>query len=289
MKDNLTLWVLITTMNSWIYRVKKDLLPQLQGVDEVIISHQITNNFTKPEEKKLWENVKYFFMKEKGLSKNRNNTLEKSTTDICHICDDDLNYIKWFEDIIKNEYEKNNFDVITFQAENENWKKHFRLKEWKHNHFSVLKIWSWGITFNKKSLNWNDIKFDKDFWLGSNYPVWEENIFLSDCLKKGLKMHHCNKSIVLHKDESSWIDYREDLIIARIKVFKRLFWFFWWFFWAFYFSIFHYKYYRDKFSIFNFFSLSFKWFLNYLICKSYFIYISWRDFTKWDKIMSSRS
>lgn len=30
-------------------------------------------------------------------------------------------------------------------------------------------------------------------------------------------------------------------------------------------------------------------FLNFLILKSYFVFLSWKDFTKWDKIMSSRS
>jgi hypothetical protein len=36
-------------------------------------------------------------------------------------------------------------------------------------------------------------------------------------------MYHSNKSIVVHSDESSGIDYRKELILARIKVFKKLF------------------------------------------------------------------
>lgn len=258
MKNNLTLSVLITTMNDWIYRVKSELLNQLKYVDEVIISHQITDNNIKPEKEKLWENVKYFYMNEKWLSKNRNNALKNSTWDICYICDDDLNFNQWFIDIIKNQYNNSNYDIITFQAENEKWKKHFNVNEWNHNRFSILKIWSIWITFNRKSLINNNIYFDEKFWLGSKYPVWEENIFLMECFNKWLKMFHSDKAIVIHSDESSGIDYRRDLIISRIKVFKRLFWFIWWFAGVFYFTLLHYKYYKDKFSVVEFFILSFK-------------------------------
>lgn len=64
MKNNLTLSVLITTMNENIFRVERELLPQLRNIDEIVISHQITDgkeyflkNFSK--------NVKYVFMNEK--------------------------------------------------------------------------------------------------------------------------------------------------------------------------------------------------------------------------------
>jgi hypothetical protein len=37
-------------MNNSIHRVKRDLLPQLSAVDEVIISHQITDDRIQAEE-----------------------------------------------------------------------------------------------------------------------------------------------------------------------------------------------------------------------------------------------
>lgn len=263
MQNNPTLWVLITTMNSSIERVKKELLPQLKWVDEIIISHQITDENIKPEIQSLWENVKYVYMFEKWLSKNRNNALKYSKSDICYICDDDLNFISWFENIIKNEYKKSNFDIITFQAQNGLWKKHFNIKEGKHNRLSILKVSSIWITFKRKSILEKWLNFDENFWLWTNFPVWEENIFLTDCYKKWLKMYHSDKSIVIHSDESSWVDYRRELVTARIKVFKRLFWIIWWFAWIFYFTILHYKYYKNKFSILEFFILSFKSLMNY--------------------------
>jgi hypothetical protein len=104
--NNLTLGILITTCNENIKRVKKDLVPNLiknKNIDEIIISHQIFDKITKPEKNLTKGKVKYFYMFEKGLSKNRNNCLKNSKSDICHICDDDLIYLKDFSKIIKTE------------------------------------------------------------------------------------------------------------------------------------------------------------------------------------------
>jgi glycosyltransferase involved in cell wall biosynthesis len=260
--NNFTLGILITTCNENIKRVKKDLVPNLiknKNIDEIIISHQIFDKITKPEKNLTKGKVKYFYMFEKGLSKNRNNCLKNSKSDICHICDDDLIYLKDFSKIIKTEYLKNkNLDLITFQATKENNKNHFDVKQGKHNSLSILKIWSWGITFKRKSILNKNIKFDETFGLGSKWCVGEENIFLKDCLDKKLKMIHCDNSIVFHKDESSGLNYRDNLIISRIKVFKRLFGFVGGFLGIFYFTIFKYKEYKNKYSFFKYFWLSFK-------------------------------
>ncbi len=260
MKNNITLSILITTMNEKIERVKNELIPQLKNVDEIIISHQITDKNIIPEEDSLGDNIKYIFMREKWLSKNRNHALKYATSDICHICDDDLDFVDWFEEIIKNTYRRLDADLISFQAQAPNWKKHFPVKKWKHTRFSILRIWSWWITFRREILAKNNIVFDENFWLGAKYPVWEENIFLTDCYKKWLKMYHSNEAIVIHPEESSGIDYkdRQDLIIARIKLWKRVLGIFWGIIAIPYFTLFHYKYYKKYFDFWKFLSLSCK-------------------------------
>jgi hypothetical protein len=85
--------------------------------------------------------------------------------------------------------------------------------------------------------------------LGAKYDTGEENIFLKDCYDKGLTMWHSDKAIVIHPDESSGIQYRKELIIARIKVFKRMYGFIGGVAAIPYFTILHYKRYKSKFSI----------------------------------------
>ena len=264
MKKNkkLTLGILITTCNSNIKRVKKELLPKLikdNEIDEVIISHQIFDKNIKPEKELIKGKIKYFYMFKKGLSKNRNNGIKNSKSDICHICDDDLVYLENFSNIIKEEYLKNNsLDVITFQALDEKNQKHFKIKKGKHNKLSILKIWSCGITFKRNSILNKKIKFDENFGLGSKWVCGEENIFLKNCLDEKLNLFHSDKSIVFHKKESSGFKFRDELIISRIKVFKRLFGFLGGIFGVIYFTIFKYNEYKNKYSFIKYFWLSLK-------------------------------
>lgn len=254
MKNNIKLSIIIPTFNEKIERVKKELLPQLKDVYEVVISHQITNPSIIPETENLWHNVKYIYMYDKWLSKNRNNAIKHATWDICHICDDDLDYVNWFQDVILNTYQKFDADLITFDAINENWESHYNLQTKKHSNFSLLNIWSIWITFQRK----NNIFFDEKFWLGTAMKTWEDNIFLIDCLKTWLKIYHQNTPIVIHPDESSGHVFDDDMIFARIQVWKRMFWFMWWVLAVFYFTFTKYRLYKDKYSLWMHFSLSCK-------------------------------
>lgn len=78
MKD-IQISVLITTMDDRITVVIKNLLPQLTSVYEVIISHQITDKKYHIHDIVFPDNVRYIYDYSVGLSKNRNNALEKAT------------------------------------------------------------------------------------------------------------------------------------------------------------------------------------------------------------------
>lgn len=253
---NPTLWVLITTMNSGIDRVKSNLISKLSDADEIIVSHQITDSDIYPEKESLGDNVSYHYMYNTWLSKNRNCALKASYSDICHICDDDIEILPWYVDIIKEAYKNNDSDVITFQAINEVWELHFNASEWKHNSVSILRIWSWGVTFSRNAVLEKNILFDENFWLWAKYPVGEENIFLHDCHRLGLKTQHINYPIVMHPTESSWHNYRDELVISRIKLWKRMWGKFGWVAAVLYFTVFDYKHYKISYSPYSFFVLS---------------------------------
>ena len=263
--NTLTLGILITTCNENIKKVKKNLLPKLiknKGVDEIIISHQIFDEKTKPEKNLTKGKVKYLFLKNKGVSKNRNNCLKYSTSDICHICDDDVIYLKDFEKKIKEEYKKNeNFDLITFQAINQYNVKRYKVKEGRHNIIIPLRLSACGMSFRRKPIIKKNIIFDENFGLGAKYCCGEENIFLKECVDKKLNLRHSNKIIVLHKDlkeKNKLILYKDLLIISRIQVFKKIYGFLGGVFAVFYFSIFKYREYKNKYSFFKYFWISLK-------------------------------
>lgn len=125
----------------------------------------------------------------KGLSQSRNLGLDSlDGTDYVLIADDDVAYVPNFESIIKDSIEKF-IDAfgITFQIitpEGELYKK-YPLNGFNHDWRSILKVSSISVLLNFKRWTQTNVHFDTRFGIGNNYPSGEENIFLSDCLKKG--------------------------------------------------------------------------------------------------------
>lgn len=254
-----TLSILITTMNENIQKVKQNLLPSIRHVDQIVISHQITNEKILPEKGQLWNNIFYTYAKEKGLSRNRNLALAYATGDICYFCDDDLSLMSWFDKTIIDAYMEEHSDVITFQAIDEFWKKHFNVrKSKKHSQHSLLNIWSWGITCKRSAINNSWILFDERFWLGAKHPVSEESIFLIECYRKWLKMRHVDIAIATHPQESSGMKYRKDLITWRVAAIKKLYGRRWSAISIMIYAVLHRPLYRKKYSPWQFLHIAIK-------------------------------
>ena len=96
--------------------------------------------------------------------------------------------------------------IIAFEVANE--AKPNRVKKIKNGKISYLqsmKLSSVQITFKRKSIIDKKIILDEEFGTGSTYYWGEENIFLFDCLRKGLKLYYVPKKIAtLRISESSW-------------------------------------------------------------------------------------
>ncbi|MBA2862111.1 glycosyltransferase family 2 protein [Methanococcus maripaludis] len=219
----LKLCVLITTMNENIKRVKEELLPQLKNC-EVVISHQITNGSIKPYNEILGNNVKYVYMYDKGLSKNRNNALKHATGDICIICDDDVNFVDNFEEKIKSSYSSESIDIVTYKSVDFDGKerKNYPKTKFKHNLKSILSVSSIEISFKRDPVISKGLTFDENFGF-SKYIGCEENIFLKDCLDNGLNVIFVPEQIVIHPIESSGTFWTEHSVYSKGAAFKRMY------------------------------------------------------------------
>lgn len=151
--------------------------------------------------------VDIYSYKEKGLSKSRNEALRKSNCQICLIADDDMTYVDGYEKVVSEAYDKyKDADIIAFYVENA--KDIDNNKEGRLDFLHTLKLCSVQLSFKRSSIVDNDIKFDELFGSGSGkFNQGEENIFLADAFKKGLKVYYVPRKIaVLNQSESSWFN-----------------------------------------------------------------------------------
>lgn len=216
--------ILMSTMNreklSDLSMQHKNILPE----DRITVINQVRKKYQKEISRQ--DIQKILFYNEKGLSRSRNRGLEASSGDIVIIADDDIVYKNNYKKIIEKAYKENpEADVITFQVETPEGQKfkNYPPQKYVHNILSILKVCSIEITFKRERILENEIKFDEQFGLGSQFETGEEAIFLSDCVKKGLKILYIPVVLVKHPKETSGDILNSKGLTDKGAVFLRIY------------------------------------------------------------------
>lgn len=165
---------------------------------------------------------------ERGLSKSRNRALFHSLADICLIADDDMHYeVDLKENIIKTFEAHPDVDIFAFYIERSASFNEKELGKQKQIHkFSSLGLMSVQIAFRRLSIMNKNLCFDEDFGAGSGHFIsGEENIFLIDCLRKGLKIVYVPIKIgaTIENDSSWFTGYDKQYFESKGATFERLF------------------------------------------------------------------
>lgn len=165
---------------------------------------------------------------ERGLSKSRNCALQHSDADICLIADDDMHYVSDLEALILQGFADHpEYDLIAFYIDrDESFAQKQMGKQRNIGKFSSLALMSVQIAFRRSRVSEKQIAFDERFGAGSGcFICGEENIFLMDCLAKGLRIGYIPLLIgATTENESSWFrGYNDRYFISKGAVFERLF------------------------------------------------------------------
>lgn len=197
----------------------EDLVKNKNIKNAVIINQMMP----KYKEEKYKDMIMYSY-DEKGLSKSRNRLLEHATGDIGIITDDDITFVKDYDKLIEKAYLENpKADIIIFSV-----KRGDEIiggsKKFTYNKITILKVVSFQITFRVNKVREKGVRFDENFGIGATFGSGEENIFLSDCLKKGLKIIHVPVIICSHPDEATTGEkWTEKEIKTKGAVSKRIY------------------------------------------------------------------
>jgi glycosyltransferase involved in cell wall biosynthesis len=147
---------------------------------------------------------------ERGLSKSRNMALENACGDICLICDDDEIFEEGYKDAIIKVFEQMpKADVITFALHHPQRKFPNHCK--KLGYIGALKSCSFQIAFRREKVLEKNIRFDVKMGSGTGNGGGEENKFLIDCLRSGLKLWYVPVLIAtVGQSNSQWFKGHTD-------------------------------------------------------------------------------
>ena len=192
--------VLISTCNERIAKVVDMNLQVIPGVSYVI-SHQrfeeVDPSVIKAAEDfcAYRDDVTLITIQSKGAGANRNNALDSATADLCLITDDDVVFDASAIQQIQHLYQDHpDLDFIAFRMVD---KEHRSIKNYPESDLPLrpigkrhesASIWGPEISFRRKAVLENGIRFNELIGVGSNLPVGEDTLFAVHCFEHGLRM-----------------------------------------------------------------------------------------------------
>lgn len=212
--ENPEIEVIVATMHDKAPVCLADFKDAPQNVALTII------NQSDKEGEVVKDNVRWINTKSRGLSKSRNIGIKIATSNLCLLSDNDvfINFKKlgFIAPMINKEdvgcVVCGNISDVGF-----NTNKLIFLNKRK-----ALKVCSWQIILNRKRVK--DIFFDERFGLGSDLNnSGEENIYLTDILRKGIKIIAIPSKLIDHRDSGTGGIIDDNFYRVRINVFKRIF------------------------------------------------------------------
>lgn len=213
--------VLVATMN---LKNIQTLLNKMHIKGSATVVNQITEPETGEHSRLQVKDSTLLNYHERGLSRSRNRALDASSAYICVIADDDMYYEEGYEKVIKAAYtELPDADIIAFRIDNSDGTSR-QLKSGRVDLLHSMKVCSVQITFRLNRIKEFGLSFDENFGTGTKNYMGEENIFLADCLRAGLKIYSCPVKIAeLSDSDSTWFKgYDTDYFKVKGKVFYRI-------------------------------------------------------------------
>ncbi|MBE6584716.1 MAG: glycosyltransferase family 2 protein [Ruminococcaceae bacterium] len=213
--------VLVATM----HQNDHSLLEKMNIQSDAIVGNQCDRNEIEDFEWK-GHKIKYLSFAERGVGLNRNNALMRADGDICLFADDDMVYVDGYADMIAKAFEENpKADVIVFNLIEKNSQRKQISKTSRVGYLNYLRYGTARVAFKLDKVKAQGIYFNQCFGGGTEHAHGEDNLFLTACLDKGLKIYAVAMSIAELKDErpSSWnVGYDDKYIVDQGILYKTI-------------------------------------------------------------------
>ena len=215
----LTIQFLISTLGERIAQAAKVLLPPMEGVSYVVVwQRNGIGSDALPAELKVREDVSIVEDNGKGLARSRNIALENATADLLVITDDDNRYDTAAIELIRNAFEKHpTAGLIQFQALSMEGKplRHYPAFPYAYEtrprgtYFCSVEL----VMRRKANLP----RFDERFGLGAELGCGEEEVFVHEAVKRGVKMIYVPQPLVRTDGATTGGRFLTDAAVQRAK------------------------------------------------------------------------
>jgi len=205
----MNLEVLVSTMN----QIDNSLVNKMNIQSDAIFINQCDRN--DYEEQKINNNeIKLYSFNERGVGLSRNNALMRGTADICLFADDDVVYEDDYKEKIIKAFEENpKADIIVFNVTSTNTERpEYIISKYRRVRFyNCMRYGTFRIAARVDRIKSSNTYFSLLFGGGAKYGSGEDTLFLTESLKKGLRIYASPTQIgtVTHSDSTWFKGYTE--------------------------------------------------------------------------------
>lgn len=215
--------VLVSTMHQTDY----SLLEKMNIQTDAIVVNQCDKNEIEEFEFN-GHKIKWFSLNERGVGLSRNTAFMRADADIVLFADDDVVYADGYEDNIIQFFESNpkiSVAVFNFKSLNPNRPEHIDTKNKKLNWANCLKYGAFRIAVRREAVLKKNINYSLLFGGGAPHQAGEDNLFITNCLQKGLKGMASSALLgTVKQEESTWFKgYNEKYYIDRGVLFASMY------------------------------------------------------------------
>ncbi len=173
--------------------------------------------------------VKLISSANRGVGKNRNKALLYATGEYLLFSDDDIVYTDNYAEIVENAFNVNkDADIIAFDLNYVSKLVRVKPSEKKAKRLYVWNSMRYGapsIAVRRAAIEKHCVFFSHLYGGGAEFSSGEDNIFIRECLRKGMKMYYCPDCIAsVKQDSSSWFKgYNDKFFIDEGVLLANLF------------------------------------------------------------------
>ncbi len=214
----------LTVLLSAMHLKDKSIIDDLAITSDCIVINQCDS---KGDENLIdsGRSIRFVSVPDRGLSKSRNLAVSLADGGICLYCDNDVKYHEDYQEKVLGAYRRHpEADIIVFFIRRPERQAPVARGDVPLTYLRSMKIFSPEISFKKESLERAGLKMDEEFGAGARYGMGEENIFLFDAIRKGLKVWYVGEEIAsLKPQESTWFKgYDKEFFMNRGAGYYRM-------------------------------------------------------------------
>lgn len=201
------------------------LLEKMNICSDAIVGNQCDENCVEDFE---WNGhkIRYLSFAERGVGLNRNNALMRADGDICLFADDDMRYCDDYAEVVSGAFESHpDADVLIFNLIEQVPTRRIIQKEERVRWYNFLRYGTARVAVRKEAVRSKGIYFNQCFGGGTEHAHGEDNLFLAECLRKGLKIYAVPAFIaeLTEERESSWnVGYDEKYLRDQGALYRTM-------------------------------------------------------------------